>query len=202
MAQIRPITLAEYNKRYGEDRVAPLYVLNRTNPKGHVAFNCLNDMNQTVPVIVPATFIPVDLTTIVPRDNLMNSAYFRKLLNNMKLVVMDNKEAEDFLRNNARARAEHANLNNISEDAQGLIDIDADDNSKSLRMEDQSLSQNNFVNALIERASGDESDENLEREFLVQMDTLTKADLVVLRKNVNRPSLAKLIIEALEDFDA
>ena len=36
---VKPITLNRYNDLYGSDPVAPMYVANRTEPRGNVAFS-------------------------------------------------------------------------------------------------------------------------------------------------------------------
>ncbi|WOL24471.1 hypothetical protein fHeYen902_125 [Yersinia phage fHe-Yen9-02] len=203
--KVTPITLTEYNTQYGADPVAPLYVLNRTVPRGDIAFNCQNDMGQTVPVIIPATFIPIDLTTLVPRENLIKSSFFRGILQKNSLVIIDNKAAENFLSTNSNARREYGRLNKMTEEQLKAAYVDLGEESAARssapRLENESLSTNNFVNALIERAAGGEdSDDNLEREFLSKYDTLSRADLEVLRANISHPALVSLIIDAIEDL--
>lgn len=210
-SRVQPITLNAYNDKYGDDSVASLYVVNRTEPRGNVMFSAQNDMGQPVSVVIPATFIPVDLTTQATKDSLMKSTYFRRALNLRQLVIIDNESAEDYLRNNKLAQAEMKKLNkmnqlieqDLGEQEGELEEIDLGGGSKARKpiFEGENLSENHFVNAFIQRAAedSDESDENLEREFLNKGLGLPRNELELLRANITRPAIVELIVQALDD---
>lgn len=214
-AKVKPITLAAYNERYANDAVAPLYVLNRTNPRGNVAFSAQNDLGQPVPVLVPATFIPIDLTTQATKESLLKSTYFRRALTTGQVVILENASAEHYLRTNAMAKKEMQNLNRLNDlvaaDLGALddtaemeeIDLSAGGGRKTqpLFEDGENISENQFVNAFVVRAAEDsnESDENLEREFLNRGLNLPKSELELLLKHVTRPAIVELIMQALDD---
>lgn len=215
-SRVQPITLTSYNERHGNNPVASLYVLNRTEPKGNVAFNAQNDLGQPVAVVVPATFIPVDLTQQATKDSLLKSTYFRRALNMGQLVIIENESAEIYLATNAMAKAEMKNLNRINSlvtadlatlnSADGEleeIDLGGGRGRKAQPIFDgaEQFSENQFVNAFIVRAQEDseESDENLQREFLNKGLSLPTSELEILRANVTRPAIVELIVQALED---
>lgn len=204
--KIKPISLTQFNKDYGNDSVASLYVLNRSNPNGNIAFNCINELNVTIPVLIPATFIPVDLTTMAPLENLLKSSVLRQIFSKGQLVIIRKEEAEEYLKS-PRAKAEYQKLNKLTgglisgqgaEDNFGEIELEtggASSKSKNSRNED-------FLTAIIDRANDEDSDdESIQREFLSKQHVLTRNDLNRLRNEVKRASLIDLVLEALQDLD-
>lgn len=211
-SHVKPITLNTYNDRYGDNSVAPMYVVNRTEPRGNVAFTAQNDMGQPVAVVVPATFIPIDLTTQATKESLLKSTHFRRALNMGQLVIIETDSAESYLQNNKLAQSELRKLNKMGHqldvdlsrgDNEELADIDLGAGSKkrAIVFEGDNVSSNNFVNAFIQRAAenSEESDDNLEREFLTKGLELPRSELELLRKYITRPAIVELIVQALDD---
>lgn len=205
--KIRPINLTQFNKEYGNDPVAPFYVLNRSNPNGNIAFNCINELNVTIPVVVLATFIPIDLTTMAPLENLLKSSVLRQILGKGQLVIVRKEEAEEYL-TTPRARAEYQRINNIvgsvvteERNAEEEIDMDTGDSSNSKKKKKKKVSaHDDFITAMIDRANdNDEDDDSLQREFLTRQHVLSLDDLERLRKEVKRPALTEMILEALQE---
>ncbi len=214
-SKVQPITLATYNDKYGSDSVASLFVLNRTEPRGNVMFSAQNDMGQPATVVVPATFIPIDLTTQATKESLLKSTYFRRCLTMQQLVIIDNESAERYLSTNKLAQSEMRKLNKMDdsiaadlksiERIEDLGEIDLGGGRKKQQQPhfegaDQ-LSSNQFVNAFIVRAAEDsgETDENLEREFLNKGINLPANELETQRQHISRPAIVELIMQALED---
>lgn len=83
------------------------------------------------------------------------------------------------------------------------IDLSAGGGRKAqpLFEDGENISENQFVNAFVVRAAEDsnESDENLEREFLNRGLNLPKSELELLLKHVTRPAIVELIMQALDD---
>lgn len=205
--KIRPINLTQFNKEYGNDPVAPFYVLNRSNPNGNIAFNCINELNVTIPVVVLATFIPIDLTTMAPLENLLKSSVLRQILAKGQLVIVRKDEAEEYL-STPRARTEYQRINNIvgsvvteERNAEEEIDMDTGDSSNSKKKKKKKVSaHDDFITAMIDRANdNDEEDDSLQREFLTRQHVLSLDDLERLRKEVKRPALTEMILEALQE---
>lgn len=205
--KIRPINLTQFNKEYGNDPVAPFYVLNRSNPNGNIAFNCINELNVTIPVVVLATFIPIDLTTMAPLENLLKSSVLRQILAKGQLVIVRKDEAEEYL-STPRARTEYQRINNIvgsvvteERNAEEEIDMDTGDSSNSKKKKKKKVSaHDDFITAMIDRANdNDEDDDSLQREFLTRQHVLSLDDLERLRKEVKRPALTEMILEALQE---
>lgn len=207
--KIRPINLTQFNKEYGNDPVAPFYVLNRSNPNGNIAFNCINELNVTIPVLIPATFIPVDLTTMAPLENLLRSSVLRQILAKGQLVIVRKEEAEEYL-TSPRAKTEYQRINNIvgtvvaEENTAEEIDMDTGNSTsgrKGAKNVKKSVSaHDDFITAMIDRANdNDEDDDTLQREFLTRQHVLSLDDLERLRKEVKRPALTEMILEAIQE---
>ncbi|AXG67265.1 hypothetical protein HOU09_gp221 [Dickeya phage vB_DsoM_AD1] len=209
---VQPITLTTYNERYGRDAVAPMYVANRTEPRGNVMFSAKDDMGQPVPVLVPATFIPIDLTQQATKESLMQSTHLRRALRMGHLVIIDTESAEEYMRSSKLAQKEMRNLNKMNaaisaelgEESGELqaIDLGGGARKKEIIFEGgEEFSKNQFVNAFIMRAQEDseESDDNLEREFLSRGLGLPVSELNILREHITRPAIVELIVQALDD---
>ncbi|QZE59471.1 hypothetical protein MPK66_gp227 [Erwinia phage pEa_SNUABM_2] len=209
--KVQPITLTAYNEKYGQDVVAPMYVANRTEPRGNVMFSAQDDMGQPVPVLVPATFIPIDLTQQATKESLLKSTHLRRALQRNQLVIIDTESAEHYLRTSALAKSEMANLNkmgsaiaaDLGEEGGTLAAIDLGGAARrQVHFEGGTqYSENQFVNAFIVRAAddSDESDDNLQREFLSRGINLPTSELEILRKHITRPAIVELIMQALDD---
>ncbi|UAW96716.1 hypothetical protein pEaSNUABM22_00229 [Erwinia phage pEa_SNUABM_22] len=209
--KVQPITLTTYNERYGQNPVAPMYVANRTDPRGNVMFSAQDDMGQPVPVLVPATFIPIDLTQQATKESLLKSTHLRRALQRNQLVIIDTESAENYLRTSSLAKAEMRNLNkmgsaiaaDLGEEGGELAAIDLGGAAKrNVQFEGGTqYSENQFVNAFIVRAAEDseESDDNLQREFLSRGINLPVSELNILREHITRPAIVELIMQALED---
>lgn len=209
--QIQGITLTEYNKIYGADPTASMYIMNRTgvngdsdSPRGRVCFSIMGDLGQPATVIVPSTFIPVDLTTQATRDSLLKSSQFRSLLTTGQLVILDNRVAEELLTEDSRARAEHKRL--FNSDFVATLDFDLDDNKPSQApapdMQDsvKDYSTNMFVNSIIQRCnSGEEDSDAIINAILNQADSLTDADLICISSNVTDSNVQDFCLENSKD---
>ena len=186
---LQGITLTQYNKDFGSDPTASLYVMNRTVPRGRCCFSVMGDLGQPATVIVPSTFIPVDLTTQATRDSLMKSSQFRSLLSNNELVIVNNRVAEELLTNNPRAHTEHKRLFNA--DFVPTMEFEMGDNQPLQQAVPEAndtgedFSDNVIVNSIILRCnSGEESSDAIINAILNQSDSLTSEDLVTIANNV------------------
>lgn len=203
-AKIKTISLTAYNKKYGDDLTAPMYVVNRTAPRGRIAFSCIGDLGTPVPIIIEPTFIPIDLTMSAKRANLIDNARFRRMLASGDLLLVDNESAEEVFRTSERARKEHERLMG-SEFNSGATDVDLEDVTDTTTPDSVLVDVdfgNDFMNSLVFR-SRDESEEedNLCNEFLRRSDTLTAAQMQEMIPHVSdRKELTKLIMETMEDM--
>lgn len=177
------ITLAEYNKRY-RDPTDPLYVINNVTDRGRIAFSVMGDMNTPVTVVVPNTFIPIDLTVYATRNSLMVSSQLRQLLGANNLVIIDNQDALEMMES-SRYQAEYKrvfdaeysagevsiNLNETNTGPKHSIDdeIKTDATTPSLRP---------LVSDIIERSNEQDADSvAITNSLLVNWDSLTEEEV-------------------------
>ncbi|AQT28698.1 hypothetical protein YOLOSWAG_220 [Erwinia phage vB_EamM_Yoloswag] len=210
--KVKPITLNTYIDSYDISKAPSLFVVNRTNPLGDIAFNCINDMGQQTAVIIPATTIPIDLTTQVPADLLIRSSYFKRVLEKSRARIITTESAEAYIADSPRYQEEYNRVNKIDQDARaGVGDLENDEEidldmgsrgKRSIKHENEDVSSNMFVNAFIERCNGDDYDDHaLEAEFLNKGLNLPVKELRTLLKYVNRQIIRDLIVEAINDAE-
>lgn len=74
-----------------------VWVLNKSNPKGNVTISVPNGMGNTATVIMPVTWVPMDLTTQSTKQSLTASPVFRRMLALGMLCVITEEEAQTLL---------------------------------------------------------------------------------------------------------
>lgn len=224
MAKVAPITLNAYLDQTDMTKAPSLYVINRTSYSndalGNISFNCLNDLAQHTSVTIPATAIPIDLTTQVPAENLVKSSHFRRLLEKGQAKIISTASAlayieespryqEEYDRINNIVRAENADFANINSgtrkrDNAQEIDLDrgiSRQRDSSRMIEGESVSKNMFVNAFITHCNDEAySDKSLESEFLAKGLSLPRSELNILQQYVGRQAIRDLIVDAIEDL--
>lgn len=75
----------------------PVYVYNRSKPKGDIAIIMYGIDSAPFLVVIPKTWIPVALTDQVPHSVLKGSTDLRRFLTNKMLVLVDCEKAEKIL---------------------------------------------------------------------------------------------------------
>ena len=192
---LTPIELSTYLTKYGKDPVAGLFVINRTKPRGHIAFSCLGEMNTAQSILVPATFIPIDLTTKVPRQKLLDSSAFRRQLANGALAIVDNDEVSALFQKSKLARDEHAKIHNIT--TSHVEDYDIEKEAQAFTDDDAS---SEFIQELITRSTAGEDAESVADMLLSKLDTVTKDDVTLLANTVSDSKLKEKCIEIIKEL--
>lgn len=75
------------------DKSSSLWVLNKTDPRGTVNMSMPDGLGGTLVMMIPITWIPIDLTTQATKESLLKSPTFRKLVTAKKLLVLSEKDA-------------------------------------------------------------------------------------------------------------
>ena len=78
-----------------------IWVLNSSNPKGNITITVPNGMGNQVTVIVPVTWIPVDMTTQATKQSLLASPVFRRMLALGMIAVISEDDAQKLLQDDA-----------------------------------------------------------------------------------------------------
>ena len=157
-----------------EDKsVREVWAMNNTKPKGEIALGVKSPADGSVTlVIIPATWIPVCLTEQVPKQMLLNSPDFRKLVSSGGITVVESKGVLELLNDEDIRREAHAILNRNKSDA-----IDA---PTELPKENHSM----LVLDIVAREINNEITEQGSLDILyTQEDSLTNDDLEYLVKN-------------------
>lgn len=76
-----------------KDSIA-LWVVNRTNPRGDLNITMPDGLGGNIIIVIPVTWIPMDLTTQATRDSLVKSPIFRRLVTKGAIGLIDEAQAE------------------------------------------------------------------------------------------------------------
>jgi hypothetical protein len=87
---LRAITLAELEA----SKSSSVWVKNISNPKGKVNMTMSDGMGNNVVVVVPVTWIPLDLTTQAAKNSLIASPVFRRMLSMRMVQLISEADAE------------------------------------------------------------------------------------------------------------
>lgn len=205
-AKLQGITLTEFNNRR-RGTASPsdsLFVLNMSKPvRGRVAFSVMGDMNNPTTVIVPRTFIPVDLTLQATLDALLQSPQFRQHLSRGFLVIVDEAEARKYMVNSERARAEYRTQFNAeySDSGEFLVDHDEDADSAriipdSTNVGSEDLGYSALVTSLIARSNEADADPmDIINSIMNSLDRLSTEDLTTIANGTTNSAVKDFCIE-------
>lgn len=217
---VKTLELSTFNRLYGNDPTAPLYVLNRSGnnagpnkpakQRGIILTNVTNDDNTQSIIKVPVTFIPIDLTTQAPLHSLLKSTTIKQALSIGNLVIADTASAVALMRNSKRARDEYFKLfgaewrSPIGEEGEES-DVDMSDaaeqdallNAQTEGATTSTYSENQVVNDLIIASLGGEDGEAINSAILNQIDLLTADDLNCIAQNVTDSAVKDFCLSSL-----
>lgn len=116
--KLKLLELSSFKKMYPES-TASLYVINRTSnvkphKAGRIVLTVTDDQNRPVAVVIPRTFIPVDLTTQAPLERLITSRQVRDYLNRGLIAIVDTADAVEYLTTNKQAQLEKSRIDKVS----------------------------------------------------------------------------------------
>lgn len=74
-----------------------LYVVNRSNPRGNIFLTVKDGSGNAIPVTIPVTPMPVDMTTQVPRRVLLENPVFRRLILGNHALLINEEDAEEII---------------------------------------------------------------------------------------------------------
>lgn len=218
--KVTTIELSVFNRLYGSDPTAPMYVLNRSGntagpnrparPRGNILANVTNDDNSQAVIKVPVTFIPIDLTTQAPLHALLRSTTIKQALSVGNLVIADTKSVIQMMNNSKVARDEHMKLFktewrspisiegeeselDVEQDAREVLDADTQQGSASVAK----FSEVQMVNDIIIASLGGEDSAAIQASILNQLDLLTEEDLNCIAQNVTDSSVKELCLTSL-----
>jgi len=94
----------------------PIYVRNRTKPKGSIALTIFGENSRPIPLEIPNTWIPICVSATIPLKFLANSTDFRRMLDKGLIELVDPKTAKEIMgMEDARIEYERLHVSQFSE---------------------------------------------------------------------------------------
>lgn len=197
-SQVKSLTLTTFMNRIKGDEGAQLFVLNRSRPRNALALSVLMDNNQQDVIIVPATYLPFELTLKAQLQNILKSATFKRALTSGDLLIADTETVHTYMRGSETARKDYLEANGhewFDTSAAQDLDIDlgndeadsASDRREALNAASSPntrFSENETVNDLIQQSRGGADAESINTAILNSADMLDADDLLCIANNV------------------
>ena len=108
LPKLQSIDLGTFTKNFGDDPSASLWVVNRSGNRaannagrpnaeqgtmlgglGNIMFSVTGDDARPTSLVVPVTFIPIDLSVQAPVDNLIRSTHFRAAISQGRIAIVN-----------------------------------------------------------------------------------------------------------------
>lgn len=186
-AKLSLITVPQAEGNEAESR---LYVVNRSNnPVGNINITVVGDDGQKTTVVVPATFIPFDMSNYISKKALLRAPEFRRLVATQMVVLVEPGEAEAFIANSERATREQRRLLSafgVSNDHQSHVEIDMNVRDNKKHVAEQNAQP--FILAIIDRENGEDAG-----DLLTELDSrsgqLTLEDVEYLMANTKQATI-------------
>jgi len=102
-ALMRPLTVTQAIQR-GDDLA--LYVMNRTKPAGNINLTVQGEDGTMQSIVIPKTFVPIDMTMFAPRKSLLTNRHFRQLCQLGEIAIAHPDDAETAIQASPKAKQE------------------------------------------------------------------------------------------------
>lgn len=198
-AKLALITVPQAEANKNESR---LYVVNRTNnPQGNINITVVGDDGQKTTVVVPATFIPFDMSNYISKGALLRAPEFRKLVATQMIVLVEAEEAEKFNEQNPRAQRELRRLLSafgvaLEEQTHVELDMNVRENKSAV------LEQNAqpFILAIIDRENSEDAGDLL-TELDSRSGNLTLGDVEFLMANTKQATIKTWAADMIRELN-
>lgn len=201
MARLKTLTLADWNKTYGNNIAAGLYVVNNAKVQMDIIFNVKDTAGNSAAVMVPNTPAPVDLTSYTTLSNLVQSPDFKRLLNNNILVIVDNEQVEKLRKDDPqidRMMAQAVSLNGTVTEVNAPATIELKTGSTTQASTEADDDEPSVVELILEVSEDDSvSQAKLEEVFFKYRDHLTSDDKDHLLNTSKNDDLLNLLSEIM-----
>lgn len=114
MSTINVTPITEFSKIREFANSGDLWIINNTNlgnkrPRGVIALSVKDANGDIIPLIIPATWIPINLATMCDPILCISSQFFRDAVGKRNLIVISSEEAKEIL-SSASAKREAAEV--------------------------------------------------------------------------------------------
>ena len=189
------------------DKDSSLYVMNRTNEPGAINMTCTDRNGVRIPVVIPNTFIPIDMSNFVPKENLLRDSSFRKLVQSGAVIIVHSEDAENAIKNNPRAKKEQDRIYAVNADLQDdvgsggeFVEIGTERNREPERVITENDNIAPFALGVVERSkdSGDDVQDILS-DIESRAYSLTANDLDYITNNVSSVEIKDFVQKLREE---
>lgn len=203
-ALMRPLTVTEALKM---EHIS-LYVMNRTNPAGNINLTVKGEDDTMQSIVIPKTFVPIDMTLFAPRDSLLKNKHFRQLCQLGEIAIAHPDDAEEAIQASPKAKQEIQRVLNMnaSGDEQKFTpamlemrtDIAPQIQQQAPVHNEENYNPSPFVAGIVNRALNEGEDmADLMDDISMRQDELTFEDLTFIANNVEDASLKQFIADLL-----
>jgi hypothetical protein len=184
-----------------------LFVMNRVSEDkkfepGNINLNVKGDDGGMTVIVIPATFIPVDMSLFISKNNLLTNQAFRRLDAANKISIIHPEDAASAIENEPRAQKELNRILNINNEHGGYS---RGDNEEFIEMKatksgsgDTNLAPlaeiNRFAIGIVQRSSTEDV-ADLIADIESRAHTLEIHDLEYIAQNVEDATLKQFIVE-------
>lgn len=155
--------------------ITSVWVMNYSDPKGNLHFSAADGMGGQVIVKIPVTWIPIDLTTQLTKNNILNNPIFRRFVMQGLVRIVSNESAMKIMESK-----------NAQEEARRVYSLNDAPVSQSMTLPEgaKSVQTDNVSGFAMNLANLTDADENQVLNTLEgQESALTKADFAYIAQN-------------------
>lgn len=221
LPKLQSIDLGTFTKNFGDDPSASLWVVNRSGDRaannagrpnaeqgtmlgglGNIMFSVTGDDARPTSLVVPVTFIPIDLSVQAPVDNLIRSTHFRAAISQGRLAIINPSCLNEFFQHPVAAN-EYRRINDGDWTPIGGDGLSLDQAGEADRISDMQLQGTEGdtvkpeVRAIIDSSLAGDASDQVQAAILNQADTLTAEDLQFIADSVTDTNVKELCIATI-----
>lgn len=202
-AQLRKLTIAQ--ALANKDDIH-LFVMNIQKPDGNINLTVKGDDGTNQSVVIPKTFIPLDMGLFINRENMLNNQIFRRLVaRGDAVVIVNTDDAINAIENNPSAKKElkrilsENNTYQVAEEDDGFITMKSS-GSAPVSPDSQETMPNlsPFAMGIVQQAGEPNADvADLMLDIEGRLSDLTMNDLEYICASVEDASLKQWIVDKI-----
>lgn len=187
-----------------------LFVMPQVKTPGNINLTVVN-AGQRVAVVVPTTFIPVDMALFTERESLLRDQVFRRLVARGDIAIINSDDANKLIEEHPNAQRELQRILSANSDFDVAKTGDADtveyidrrsEQQKTPALveeeEEKGLDINPFVVGVVNRAAASEDVADIIADIESRFNTLNVQDLEFIVNNVEDATLKQAVMDMIE----
>jgi len=200
-AQMRKLTVAQ---ALADKDDIHLFVMNIQKPDGNINLTVKGDDGTNQSVVIPKTFIPLDMGLFINRENMLNNQIFRRLVaRGDAVVIVNTDDAHSAIENNPSAKKElkrilsENNTYQVAEEDDGFITMKAT-TSVSPDKQEHIPNTSPFAMGIVQQAGEPNADmADLMLDIEGRLPDLSLNDLEFICASVEDASLKQWIVDQI-----